>query len=170
MWPFWASAKFGWDAAMIGLTLAAFGIVTAIVQGGLTGIAVKQFGEWRVALIGLTCAIAGSLGFALAPSFAALVIFLVIHGPEGFVHPMISAMISKEVPEDAQGELQGGLSSIMSIAMLIGTVFYSQEFGYFMSGKAGFVSPDIPMFTACGFFALTAVLFVIFSRSMKLRN
>ena len=52
-----------------------------------------------------------------------------VHGPEGFVHPMMTAMMSKAVPEDAQGELQGGISAVMNISMLAGTVFFAQVFG-----------------------------------------
>jgi DHA1 family tetracycline resistance protein-like MFS transporter len=169
IWPFWGIAKFGWSPAMLGLTLATFGIIMAFVQAVLTGPAVKFFGERKVALIGLGSAVIGSIGFALAPSFAVVVIFLVLHGPEGFVHPMLSAIISKQVPDDAQGELQGGISSIMSISMLFGTVFFSQEFGYFMSGAAGFISPNIAMMTACGLFAMAALVLLITWRSHRVK-
>ena len=170
IWPFWGIAKFGWSAAMIGLTLAAFGIITAMVQGGLTGFAVKRFGEWNATLIGLASGIIGALGYGLAQNFAVVLIFLVLHGPEGFVHPMLSAMMSKEVPENAQGELQGGISSIMSIAMLLGTVFFSQEFGYFMSGNAGFISPNVAFYTATGVFVATALLFLLGTKFVRVRH
>jgi MFS transporter, DHA1 family, tetracycline resistance protein len=63
---------------------------------------------------------------------------------------MLTAMMSKAVPDDAQGELQGGISSVMNIAMLAGTVFFSQIFGYFMQPTAPFISPDVAYFTAAG--------------------
>ncbi len=47
IWAFWGIAKFGWSASMVGLTLAAFGIITALFQGLLAGPAVARFGEWR---------------------------------------------------------------------------------------------------------------------------
>lgn len=130
VWPFWGAAKFGWSAWEIGLSLAAFGAITAVVQGTLTGPAVARWGEVRVALAGLAAAVAGMVGYGLAGSMAAVVLFMLVHAPEGFVHPMLVAIMSKAVPEDAQGELQGGISSVMNLAMLGGTLFFAQVFGW----------------------------------------
>ena len=160
IWPFWGMAKFGWDAKMIGLTLAGFGIMMALTQGILTGPTVKALGEWNTALLGLVTAVVGAVGYGWAPSFGFILLFLVLHAGEGFVHPMLSALISHRVPDDAQGELQGGLSSIMSISMLLGTVFFSQTFGYFMSGAAGFVSPNVAMYVSAALPVISLVLFL----------
>ena len=56
IWTFWGMAKFGWSEAMVGLTLAVFGLIAGGVPGVLTGPAAARFGEWRVALIGMVCA------------------------------------------------------------------------------------------------------------------
>ncbi len=160
IWPFWSIAKFGWSELIIGLTLAAFGIVTAVFQGALTGPAEKKFGASNVVLIGLASSVIAVIGYGLAPGIIAVVVLFVVHGPEGFVHPMLSALMSRSVPENAQGELQGGISSIMSVAMLAGTVFFSQVFSWFMQPNAFVQSPDVAMFTAAGFLALTMVIFL----------
>ena len=160
IWPFWSIAKFGWSELIIGLTLAAFGIVTAVFQGALTGPAEKKFGASNVVLIGLASSVIAVIGYGLAPGIIAVVVLFVVHGPEGFVHPMLSALMSRSVPENAQGELQGGISSIMSVAMLAGTVFFSQVFSWFMQPNAFVQSPDVAMFTAAGFLALTVVIFL----------
>ena len=167
IWPFWGIAKFGWSAATLGITLALFGIIMAIVQAFLTAPAVKYFGESRLTLIGLISAIIGSIGFAAAPQFSLVAFSLILYAPEGFVQPMLSAMISKLVPDDAQGELQGGISSIMSISMLLGTLFFSQEFGYFMSGAAWFISPNVAMSTSAGISAVAAALFLSCTRQER---
>ena len=140
IWPFWGKAKFGWSEAMVGLTLAIFGIIMAAFQGGLTGPAVKRWGEYRVAVLGLVCASIAAMGYGLAGSLGMVVVLMLVHGPEGFVHPMLTAILSQKVPENAQGELQGGISAITNIAMLLGTVFFAQIFGYFMRPEA--VTPD----------------------------
>ena len=160
IWPFWSIAKFGWSELIIGLTLAAFGIVTAVFQGALTGPAEKKFGASNVVLIGLASSVIAVIGYGVAPGIIAVVVLFVVHGPEGFVHPMLSALMSRSVPENAQGELQGGISSIMSVAMLAGTVFFSQVFSWFMQPNAFVQSPDVAMFTAAGFLALTVVIFL----------
>jgi DHA1 family tetracycline resistance protein-like MFS transporter len=161
IWAFWGMAKFGWSVSMVGLTLAAYGIIAAIFQGGLSGVAVARLGEYRVALIGLCVAVMAALGYGLVGTMMGVIVLLVVHGPEGFVHPMLTAIMSKAVPDDAQGELQGGISSVMNIAMLAGTVFFSQVFGYFMQPGAIVQSPDVAFFLAAGFMSVALMLFLI---------
>jgi len=79
----------------------------------------------------------------------------VVHGPEGFVHPMLTAILSQRVPENAQGELQGGISAITNLAMLAGTVFFAQVFGWFMREGAANPSPDMVFFVAGGGLIMT---------------
>ncbi len=164
IWPFWGIAKFGWSEAMVGATLAVFGLIMAGFQGGLSGPAVKRFGEHRVVLIGLCCAVVAAAGYGLVGSLAAVVVLMVVHGPEGFVHPMLTAMMSKVVPDDAQGELQGGLSAITNIAMLVGTVFFSQVFGFFMREDAAWRTPDAAFYIAAGGLAVALLAFVMLTR------
>jgi DHA1 family tetracycline resistance protein-like MFS transporter len=168
VWPFWGAAKFGWSAWEIGLSLAAFGAITAVVQGTLTGPAVARFGEVRVCLIGLVAAVAGMVGYGLAWSLFAVVLFMLVHAPEGFVHPMLTAIMSKAVPEDAQGELQGGISSVMNLAMLAGTVFFAQVFGWATA------QPDLPLATDIAYFigaaVVSAALFMFAATMRKARR
>jgi DHA1 family tetracycline resistance protein-like MFS transporter len=168
IWPFWGMAKFGWSEAMVGLSLAAFGIITAFFQGFATGPAVKRFGEWRVCLAGIIIGALVAAGYGLAGSLLAVVLLMVLHGPEGFVHPMLVAMMSKAVPEDAQGELQGGISAVMNIAMLVGTVLFSQVFGYFMQAERGTPSPNVAFYLASAMlFAVVAMYLAVVRRTAE---
>jgi DHA1 family tetracycline resistance protein-like MFS transporter len=164
IWPFWGMAKFGWSEAMVGLTLAAFGLVMALFQGFGTGPAVARWGEWQVCLAGLVIAAVVALGYGLAGSLAVVLVLMVVHGPEGFVHPMLVAMMSKEVPEDAQGELQGGIAALMNIAMLFGTVIFSQIFGRFMQAEAALRSPDVAFWVAAVVLAAAVAMFLALTR------
>jgi MFS transporter, DHA1 family, tetracycline resistance protein len=160
IWPFWAIARFGWSEAMIGLSLAAFGLVTAICQGMLTGPAVKRFGERKAALIGLFCAIIGVVGYGLAGGIISVIILMILHAPEGFVHPALAALMSNQAPEDAQGELQGGISSLQNLAMVIGTVIFSQVFGFFTSPAAPFQSTGMAFFVSGALLTIVLIAFV----------
>lgn len=160
IWPYWGMAKFDWSPSMVGVTLAVFGVIMAAFQGLLTGPGVKAFGERKLALIGLITAAIAAVGYGLAGSLTVVVILMVVHGPEGFIHPMLTAMLTHRVPDDAQGELQGGVSAIMNVAMLAGTVFFSQIFGYFMQ-PGGWQSPDVGYFIAGAGVLLALVLFVV---------
>lgn len=158
IWSFWSKARFGWSEAMIGATLAAFGIVMAVFQGGLSGLVVRVFGEFRTVLIGLVAAVIAATGYGFVNGLPMVLLLLLVHGPEGFVHPMLTALMSQRVPENAQGELQGGLSAITNLAMLAGTIFFAQVFGYFLDGPMA--SPSPAFFIAGGGLALTLGLFL----------
>jgi DHA1 family tetracycline resistance protein-like MFS transporter len=56
--------------------------------------------------------------------------------------------------------LQGGLSAITNVSMLLGTVFYAQVFGYFMTEGAPFVSPNVSYFVASTGMLLSLGLFL----------
>lgn len=164
IWPFWGMAKFGWSEAMVGATLAIFGLVMAAFQGFGTGPAVKYFGEARVVVVGLICATIAATGYGLSGGVVAVVVLMVVHGPEGFVHPMLTAMMSKVVPDDAQGELQGGISAITNISMLAGTVFFAQVFGHFLSEERAAPSPDVAYYIAGGLLAVALGLYILVRR------
>lgn len=167
-WSFWGIAKFGWTEAMVGLTMAVFGLVMAAFQGILVGPAVRIWGETRVALIGLSCAVIAAYGYGFAGSMTAIILLTLIHGPEGFVHPMVMARLSKAVPEDAQGELQGGISAITNIAMLTGTLTFTQLFAYFMSENSIWQTPDAGFLLAGVLLTITLLLFAILNHRQKL--
>lgn len=164
IWPFWGMAKFGWSASMVGLTLAIFGLCMAATQGFLTGPLVKRFGEPRVVMAGFVCAVIAATGYGLAGSLAMVIVLMIIHTPEGFIHPLLSAEMSKAVPENAQGELQGGLSAVLNIAQLTGTVFFSQAFAYFMRPDMG-TNPAAGFLIAGGGLAASFVLYLSFHRA-----
>jgi MFS transporter, DHA1 family, tetracycline resistance protein len=160
IWPFWAKARFGWTEIYIGATLAGFGLVMALFQGGLSGPVTKRFGERQVIIVGLCSAALASFGYGIVWNLPMVIILMFVHGPEGFIHPMMTALMSKAVPENAQGELQGGLSAIMNIAMLLGQVFYAQLFRYFLTESAPFQSPNVAFFVASAGVVASLALFV----------
>jgi len=164
IWAFWGIAKFGWSEAMVGATLAVFGLIAGGFQGFLTGPAAKRFGEWNVAFFGLICATLVLTGYGFVTGLAGVIALMILHGPEGFVHPLMTSMLTKKVPEDAQGELQGGISAVTNVAMLFGTVFFAWTFGHFMADGRAWQSPDVAYWIAAGFVLVTTVLFSAVTR------
>lgn len=167
IWTFWGIAKFGWSEAMVGLTLAMFGLIAGGFQGLLTGPLTERFGEWRLALMGLVCATLVVLGYGFVGSVVGVFILMILHGPEGFVHPVLTAILTKRVPEDAQGELQGGISAVMNVAMLFGTVFFAFAFGHFWAEDRAWRSTDVAYWISAGCLAVTTLLFLALKRSEK---
>jgi DHA1 family tetracycline resistance protein-like MFS transporter len=65
------------------------------------------------------------------------------------------------VPEDAQGELQGGISAITNISMLFGTVFFTLIFSHFYGEAREWRSPDVAYWFGAGFMVVTTLLFIL---------
>ncbi len=131
------------------LTLAAFGIVAAVTQGALSGPLVARFGEHRVAFWGLVFAAVAAAGYGFAWSLPVVSGAAGDPRPRGLVHPVMVALLSRAVPEDQQGQLQG-ISSVTNIAMLLGTLFYSQLFGLIMVEGAPPARAGWPFYVAGG--------------------
>lgn len=162
IWAFWGKARFSWDEQTIGLTLMAFGLVQAIVQGGLSGPVSRRFRETDVALFGILVGACVALGFGFAGSATAVIILLLLHGPEGLVHPMMIAAMSKEVPDDAQGELQGGIASLTNLATLFGTLMFAQIFSLHTHPDTANYAPSAPfLYASVLLFIAFLCLFVI---------
>jgi MFS transporter, DHA1 family, tetracycline resistance protein len=164
IWSFWGIARFDWSEATIGLTLAAFGLVMAITQGMLTGPVVKYFGEWNTVVLALLSSLLASFGYGLAPNLTVIILLFLVHAPEGFAQPALTALMSREAPDNAQGELQGGIASLQNIAMLTGTFFYAQAFGWFMQPNPIVISPNAGYFICFVLLVLTLVYFLTLKR------
>ena len=129
-WAFWAELAHGWNAAQIGWSLAAAGLAMALAQSLVTGRAIARYGEARTVVIGM---VVGGLSF-LAYVFAAqdwmvyAVIFL--SALQGLVWPSLNALLSRMTDASHQGALQGGMSSIASIAAIIGPLAMTQALAF----------------------------------------
>jgi DHA1 family tetracycline resistance protein-like MFS transporter len=118
-----------------------------------------------VALFGLVAATLVVLGYGFVGTLAGVIALMILHGPEGFVHPLMTSMLTKKVPEDAQGELQGGISAVTNVAMLFGTVFFAWTFGHFMAEGRAWQSPDVAYWVAAGCLLVTTVLFAAVTKA-----
>ncbi|MCF1742593.1 Tet(A)/Tet(B)/Tet(C) family tetracycline efflux MFS transporter [Paradevosia shaoguanensis] len=125
IWVLFSEDRFDFSPMLVGLSLASFGVFHAGAQAFLTGPVAAKFGEQRALIIGmafettacliLAFATHGWILFALAPLFAL--------GGVGI--PALQSLLTRQVGEDKQGQLQGVLASMVSIASIFGPLFYS---------------------------------------------
>jgi MFS transporter, DHA1 family, tetracycline resistance protein len=150
-WAFFMSAKFGWSPGMIGLSLAATGLGMGIVQAGLTGWIVSRIGEVRSALLGLSVAAASCITYAFLP--AAWMVFPItfLGAIQGVAFPALNALITRRVPANAQGELQGAMASLTSLTSIGGPFLMTQTL-------AGFSAPNATIHFPGAAFVLAALL------------
>jgi DHA1 family tetracycline resistance protein-like MFS transporter len=140
-WTYFTMFRFEWNEAMVGFSLGIVGVCVAIVQGGLTRVVIPRWGEQKSVYIGLIFYMIGFLGFAFAPSGWVILVMIAPFALGGFAGPALQGIISNGVENNQQGELQGALTSLISLTAIIGPPMMTGLFGYFTSEQAPFVLP-----------------------------
>ena len=118
--------RFGFDATHTGYFLAAFGMLGAVIQGGLIRPIVRRLGDKPTFMIGLVCA---AVGLSLSAFTHSVTIFAMTLVPVafgiGFGHPTMSSLVSQVARGDEQGRVQGAASAVESLGRTIGPVWGS---------------------------------------------
>ncbi|MBV9635815.1 MAG: TCR/Tet family MFS transporter [Methylobacteriaceae bacterium] len=154
IWAYYTIYRYGWSEWEIGLSLAFFGALTALVQGGLVGPFIKRFGERTTAIISLSVEVVIAIGYVFAVRGWMIYVLLVVGAVQGIAMPAINAMMTHRVGEDAQGELQGAIAAITGVTAILGPLMATQLFGAFTGAGALVELPGAP-------FVATAVLSAI---------
>jgi DHA1 family tetracycline resistance protein-like MFS transporter len=167
MWAYYTMYKFSWTSAEVGLSLAATGVVMAIGQGFLTRWLIPRVGgERRAALLAMTLGTAVFCLYAFANAswvmYAGTTCWLVV----SLAWPSINALMSQQIPANAQGELQGGMASLSSINSILGPFCATQLFAYFTSDSAPLQFPGAP-FLATAILAATSTLILFHATGKK---
>jgi DHA1 family tetracycline resistance protein-like MFS transporter len=145
-WNYFTVYKFNWNEKMIGISLGVVGVLVAFVQTWLMGKVHPILGNTKSIYIGLLFYSAGMFLFAFATQSWMMFVFLVPYCLGGIAGPALQATISGHVPPNAQGELQGILTSLMSLTSIIGPLMMTQLFNYFTHDSAPVKFAGAPFF------------------------
>ena len=113
------------------------------VQGGLTRVVNPKIGNEKSIYLGLSLYTLGLILFAFATEGWMMFAFLVPYCLGGICGPSLQSVISGHVSSSHQGELQGALTSLMSLTTIIGPLVMNSTFAYFTTDKAPFYFPGI---------------------------
>lgn len=142
-WNFYTIYRFNWSEGMVGISLAVVGVLVGAVQGGLTRVVVPKLGNEKSIYWGLGLYALGMLLFAFATESWMMFAFLVPYCLGGICGPSLQSVISVHVPANQQGELQGALTSLMSLTTIFGPLIMNGSFAYFTSARAPFQFPGV---------------------------
>ena len=154
-WSFFTMETFKWNEAMVGYSLGAFGLLVALIQGGLIRIIIPRIGQKWSVYLGLMLYGLGLLLFAFATKGWMLYAFMIPYCLGGICGPALQAIISSQVPANEQGELQGGLTSLISVTSIIGPPLMTNIFSYFTSSGAPVYFPGAAFMTGALLTALS---------------
>jgi MFS transporter, DHA1 family, tetracycline resistance protein len=133
----YAGYRYGWNETTVGLTLAFVGVSTGIVSGFVVGPAVKWLGTRRALLAGLTFGILGMVIYGLAPTGAWFWVGVPVMSLWGLVGPSLLDLMSRQVSESEQGQLQGANASSRSLTGLFGPAIFTATFAGLLTWLPG---------------------------------
>ncbi|MBL7883394.1 MAG: TCR/Tet family MFS transporter [Bacteroidia bacterium] len=157
-WSYYTMYKFSWDETWVGYSLGVVGVIVAIVQGGLIRTVIPKLGHTKSIFIGLPLMFFGLILFAFATQGWMMMAFLIPYCLGGITGPALQGVISNQVPANEQGELQGALTSLISLTSIIGPLIMNNLFSYFTGNTAPFIFPGAA-FIAGAFMLLIGALF-----------
>jgi len=122
IWVLYTGYRYQWSERQVGYSLAVIGVMAAIVQGGLARKIIPTLGERRAVVLGLSISVLNMTGYAFA-SHGWMIYGILIIGSIGWIAtPSIQGLISRAVPPNEQGSVQGALMSLNSVASVVAPI------------------------------------------------
>ncbi|NOX39247.1 MAG: TCR/Tet family MFS transporter [Alphaproteobacteria bacterium] len=159
VWAYYTQERFGWDATMVGVSLAVFGASMALVQGGLIRLVIPRIGEHYTVVIGLGINILAFTIYALAFEGWQIFALAPITSLGAITGPALQGIMSRAAKSNQQGELQGVLTSISAIGIIISPVMMTSTFSYFTRAGTPYYFPGAPFVLSAGLVLLSLVIF-----------
>ncbi len=165
IWVLYTAFRYDWTTRQTGLSLALVGLMAAIVQGGLARVVIPKIGERMAAVGGLAVMGIAMVGYGLASEPWMVYGIIVFGSLSGVSVPAIQGMISLSVGDDEQGGIQGSLTSLQSVAGIIGPPLATGVFGFFISARAPYILPGAPFFCSA---LLVLIAALVAARSFQI--
>lgn len=160
IWSYFTAEQFGWQPQMIGVSLAVYGICMAVVQGGVLRYMVRWFGERRTVLWGQIFDF-GAFGVLAVISSGTLALILIpISAMGAVVQPALQGLMSRAVADNQQGELQGVMTAVHALAMVISPLMMTATFAAFSDKDTAYYLPGAPFLLALVLMIIGAVVFL----------
>jgi len=157
IWAYFGRAQFSWDARMVGISLACYGLGIVIVQGVLIRPILKKFGERKTAIAGMTIHLFSFLAYPFMSQTWIVFTLMPVSVFSALAMPALQGILSNRVAKNSQGELQGAMSSLTAIATIISPLAMTQLFSFFTRENTNFYFPSAP-FMLSALAIITAIM------------
>ncbi len=164
-WAYLTMLKFEWDEAMVGYSLGFVGLISALVQGVLIRSLIPRLGQENAVYLGMVLYTVGLVCFAFATQSWMMFAFCIPYCLGGITGPAIQGIMSSQVADNQQGELQGAISSMMSATAIVGPPLMTTLFAFFTKDNAPLFFPGAPMMAGAIF---TTIGLLLTLRTMKI--
>ena len=143
-WAYFTGEKFGWSEAEIGYSLAFVGLMIGIVQGLVIRPVVKKIGQEKSVIVGLSFNAFGLIMIGMASEGWMIYLIMMPYALGGLAGPSLQGIMTSQVASNEQGELQGGITSMISVTAIIGPLLMTSIFRYFTNPANEIYFPGAP--------------------------
>jgi DHA1 family tetracycline resistance protein-like MFS transporter len=160
IWSYYTIEKFDWSPREIGYSLGFIGALMVLVQGFLIRIVIPKVGMRWAGIVGITMSVVAFCGYAGASAPWLMYVAMIPGALSGLAGPAMNAIASGQIGSTQQGELQGGLSSMMSLTSIISPPMMALVFGFYSGGGATIYFPGAPFLLAAVLSVFSLALFI----------
>ncbi len=129
IWVLYVGYRYHWTTLQVGLSLTFIGLMAVVVQGGLVRRIIAWTGERRGLVTGLVISAFIMQAYGRATQGWMIYCLAFVGAFGGISGPAAQALITKHVPANEQGAVQGSLSGLTSLAGIFAPVFAAWSFG-----------------------------------------
>ncbi|WP_099372087.1 TCR/Tet family MFS transporter [Sphingobacterium sp. 1.A.5] len=159
-WSYFTMEKFHWNERMVGYSLGVIGILLTIVQAGLIRVIIPKLGLAKSIVTGLFLNCISLFAFGIVDTTLLLFVTSIFYVFAGIAGPAMQSSISNHTPANEQGQIQGGLTSIISLTAIIGPLVMTSLFSFFTKKNGPMYLPGAPFYLG-SLLALIAVIIAI---------
>ena len=159
-WAYFTMERYGWGEAEVGYSLGFVGAMIALAQGVLIRPFTSRFGQVKSLYTGLFFNLVGLLLIAMASEGWMIYAIMIPYAMGGLAGPTLQSIISAQVPPDSQGELQGGMTSLISLTTIVGPPLMTGIFSMYTAPDSTLYLPGAPFYLAA-VLAVISLLLVI---------
>ncbi|MDB6165995.1 MAG: TCR/Tet family transporter [Lacunisphaera sp.] len=129
-WAIYTDARYHWGPLEIGLSLMSVGVLSGLVQATLVKKIVPRIGDARAVVVGFIISIGSQIGYGLASHGWMIYAILFVGAFAGISGPALQSYITKHVPANEQGAVQGVYAGLASLAGIPGPLLGTMILGW----------------------------------------
>jgi DHA1 family tetracycline resistance protein-like MFS transporter len=162
--PFYVYEKFQWSYSSVGFLGLFIGALLIGIQGWLIRYLIPKWGLKKNIIIGLVAYGVGLTLIAFASQGWQVYLFMVPYCFGGISSPALQGFITSKFGANEQGELQGGLTLLSSISLVVGPLLMGYSFKFFTHKNSSVYFPGSPYILGALLIIISVLLVV---RSFK---
>ena len=157
LWALYTSHRYAWSPSQVGFSLMFAGVCSGLVQALLVKKIVPALGETKAVTVGLLISAVVYIGYGLVAQGWAVYVVMTIGCFAGITGPALQSYITKHVPANEQGAVQGVFGGVQSLASAPAPLISTYIFGWsVMPGHPAWMAGLA--FFATAFFVLLALV------------